>query len=85
MHDLDQAGMEVLQVESCVQGHHIYKRIWNLTVGEELSCMRKTINSKDPYAVAIICNSAVVGLVPCRISAACALFLRHKLPHMRMC
>ena len=35
--DLDQAGMKTLQVESCVRGHHIYKRSWNSTVGEELN------------------------------------------------
>ena len=46
---LDQAGM-TLQVESCVQGHHIYKRTWNPTFGEELSCVQETTNSEDVYA-----------------------------------
>ena len=56
--------METLQVESCVRGHHIYKTIWNPTVGEELNCMRETTNSEDPYAVAVMRNSAVVDHVP---------------------
>ena len=44
-----------------------------------------TTNSEDPYAVAVIHNNTVVGHVLHKVSAACALFLRHKLPlvHMR--
>ena len=76
--------METLQVESCVWGHHIYKRIWHPTVGEELNYMRETTNSKDPYTVAVMRNSTVVGHVPRKMSSACALFLRCKLPHTRM-
>ena len=37
-----------------VQGHHIYKRIWNPTVTEEFNCMRETTNTKDPYTVAVM-------------------------------
>ena len=28
------------QAESCIRGHHIYKRIWNSTGGEELNCVQ---------------------------------------------
>ena len=38
--DLDQAGMEALQVETCVRGYHICKRIWNPMVGDELNCVQ---------------------------------------------
>ena len=51
--DLDRAGMETLQVESCVRGCRFYKRIWNPTVGEELNCMRETTNREDPYTARI--------------------------------
>ena len=68
--------METLQVESCVQGHHLYKRIWNPTVqvGQELNCVREATNSEDPYAVAAMRNRALVGHVPPKMSAASALF-----------
>ena len=36
------------------------------------------------YIVAVMCNSAIVGHVPCKMSAACALFLIRKLPHVRI-
>ena len=42
---------------------------------EKLNCVRETTNSKDPYAVAVMRNSAIVGHVLCNMSAACALFL----------
>ena len=28
-------------VDSCVQGHHIYKNLWDASAGEELFCMRE--------------------------------------------
>ena len=62
-----QAGIETLQIENCVRGHHIYERIWNPTVGEELNCVRETTNSEDPYAV--MRNIAVVDHVPCKMRA----------------
>ena len=46
--------------------------------------MHETTNGEDLCAVALIRNSAVVGHVPRKISAACALFLRRKLPYARM-
>ena len=68
--------METFEVESCVQGHHVYQRIWTPTLGEELHCEREDANSKDLYAVAVIKGRDTVGHVPRRISAACSLFLR---------
>ena len=29
-------SMDVFEVESCVQGHHIYKQVWTPFVGKEL-------------------------------------------------
>ena len=52
--------------------------IWNPTTGEELNCMQERVNTEDPYAVAVIRRSAVVGHVPRKMSAACALFLTTK-------
>jgi len=41
-------SMDVFEMESCVRGHHIYKQIWTLFVGEELTCTREFETSKDP-------------------------------------
>ena len=66
---------ETFTVESCVRGYHIYKDIWDATIGEELQCARESDNSNDRYAVAVRKNDAVVGHVPRTISRVCALFL----------
>ena len=30
--------MEVYELESCVRGHHVYRRVWRATVDEQLEC-----------------------------------------------
>ena len=74
--DCERATMHVFSIDSCVRGHHVYKDIWSPTAGEELACARENSNTKDPYAVAVTRDSTVVGHVPRKLSAACALFLR---------
>ena len=56
--------METLEVDSCIQGYHVFESIWNPTTGEELNCMQERANTEDPYAVAVGRRSAVVGHVP---------------------
>ena len=73
--------MKTFEVESCIQGYHVFKSIWNPTTGEELNCVWEKTNTKDPYAIAVICRRAVVGHVPRKMSA-CALFLRRN--HLRL-
>jgi len=70
--------MEEFSIESCVRGHHVYKNIWDVSVGEELPCKTESGNEKDPYAVAVMRRHTVVGHLPRKISAACSLFLRRK-------
>ena len=41
-------------VESYVQGNHVYKNLWDVSVGEELPCKKDSGNKKDPYAVAVM-------------------------------
>ena len=43
---------------------------------KDLNCVRERTNTEDPYAVGVIRRNAVVGHVPRKMSAACALFLR---------
>ena len=68
--------MEQFQFTSCVSGYHIYKVMWNPSVGEDFNCAREEDNPEDPYAVGVMYNDGVVGHVPRVISAACSLFLR---------
>ena len=66
------------EIDSCIRGYHAYGVIWTPTVGEHLSCEREMANTEDPYAVAVMRRSTVVGHVPRRMSAACALFLERE-------
>ena len=45
-------------------------------VREEFSCSRESNNDKDPYAVAVMKASTIVGHIPKSISAASSLFLQ---------
>ena len=67
-------------MDSCIQGHHIYKEIWTPAIDEKLKCVREFHNDKDKYAVAMIrkygTTEKIVGHVPQRISAACSRFLQ---------
>ena len=46
-------AMEELRIELCIQGHHIYKNIWNPAVREVWVCEREHHNTADQYSVAI--------------------------------
>ena len=61
---------------SCVRGYHVYKDIWNPTVGETLNCECEARNAQDPYAVCLRKDDNTVGHVPRVISCICMLFLR---------
>ena len=67
-----------LAVDSCIRGHHIFKNIWTPAIGEQLPCRREIGNNKDWNAVAILRDCTMVGHVPRKISAACALFLQRE-------
>ena len=57
--------MATFEMDSCVRGHHISKTFWSPTIGEELLYQSEEVNSKDPYAVALVekTKGAVVGHV----------------------
>ena len=49
---VDSANMEAeLCIESYVRGHHVYKRTWTPSVGEEFSYKRESGNKKDLYTI----------------------------------
>ena len=44
----------VYEVDSCVQGYHVYQDTWTPLVGEELHCEREEENIHDRYAVVVM-------------------------------
>ena len=64
------------EVACCVRGYHIYKDIWQGSIGDTLVCERQLSNLKDRYAVAVIEHGTVVGHLPRKVSKLCSLFLR---------
>ena len=40
-------------IDSAIRGFHVYKSLWMLEIGEELSTVRETANTHDHFAVAI--------------------------------
>ena len=72
------ASYSLLEIESCIRGHHVYKDVWTPVVDEELNCRREEGNISDPYAVATVKSGNIVGHVPRRISVACNLFIQKR-------
>ena len=60
-----------------LRGHLIYNEIWEPIHGQILHCARERSNRFDPFAVSVVHSEEIMGHVPRRISAACALFLQH--------
>ena len=68
--------MMTFTFSSCVRGYHVYKDVWNPSVGETVNCEREGRNPEYPYAVALRKDGIIVGHVPRTISCVCTLFLR---------
>ena len=66
--------MDTFNIEAMVRGYHVYRGIWNAALGEQLPCQREPMNSKDPFAVAVVKSQVAVGHIPRKISS---MFLRH--------
>lgn len=65
-----------IEFESMVRGYHAYKNVWDAVIGQTLPCQMESGNASDPYAVAVLQASVIVGHVPRAISAVCNLFLQ---------
>ena len=50
-------------LDSCVRGYHMYKDLWNTTLGETLTCIRERGNRNDVLAVAVQSDDNIVGHV----------------------
>ena len=64
-------------MESVIRGHHVYKRIWQPRLGEQLALEREDGNSSDRHAISVMKDSAIVGHVPQELSRAYWYFIRH--------
>ena len=62
-------------VNSMVRGYHVYQEVWEVLIGEVLSCVREAGNRHDPYAIAVKKDKLVIGHLPCKISCICSIFI----------
>ena len=61
--------INVLMLESCVWGHHIFKNVWSPQIGENLTCKPEFGNFFATYAVAVVKDEEItVGHIPHKIS-----------------
>ena len=63
-------------IDSAIQGFHVYKSLWTLEIGKELSTVQETSNTHHHFAVAIRKGTLTIGHVPAGISKVCWFFLR---------
>lgn len=69
---------EYLCLESCVRGHHIYKKRWTPLVGERLRTRKEDGNCHDRFAVAVFkADKSTVGHIPREFSRIACYFLTH--------
>ena len=68
--------MENFEQEAMIRGYHEYQTVWSPVQGELIDCRGEPGNRHDPYAVAVIRSSMLVGHMPRRISFLCSAFIR---------
>ena len=67
---------EVLERSCCIRGYHVYKEVWEASVGEALTCEREPGNAADRHAVAVKKDGSIVEHLPRKLTRVCSLFLR---------
>ena len=50
-------------IPSSVRGYHVYKDIWEATIGENLVCQREQNNRHNPLAVAVPGYQIIAGVI----------------------
>ena len=61
-----EAGDFSFTFESVTRGHHIYKSVWTPFIGETLSLAIEDGNAEDPYVVAVMKGTTIIGHTPVR-------------------
>ena len=56
------ARSQMYKVDSCVRGHHVFRGIWNSTIGEQLVCKREASNTQHDCqpAVAVMHGATII-------------------------
>ena len=72
-----EAGDFSFTFESVIRGHHIYKSVWTPFIGETLSLTIEDGNAEDPYAVAVMKGTAIVGHTLREMSRVFSFFIQH--------
>ena len=70
--------MAIFERESCIRGYHVYKEIWDASIGEYVLCEREPFNRIDRYTVAVLKNDTIVGHITKNLSHVCLLFLARR-------
>ena len=52
-------------------------RASGMQILENICLARESMNSKDPFAVAVVKSQVTIGHIPRKISSICSMFLRH--------
>ena len=66
------------EVTSIIRGHHVYKEVWDATIGEMLEAAsddREEAKEYDKYAVGLCKRDLLVGHIPIEISSLCFDFI----------
>ena len=70
--------MENFELEAMIHGYHEYQAVWSPVQGELLDCHREPGNRHDPYAVAVVRSSMLVGHMPRCVSSVCSAFIQEE-------
>ena len=74
---LKQKKMESFEFTSAVRGCHIYKEIWEPSVGDKFVALRELHNQFDKYAIKVLNGEETVGHLPREYSRIAWYFLAH--------
>ena len=55
---LSDGTVQFLNIHSVIRGHHVYKEVWTLHVGEMLALQQEIGNVHDQFAVAVMMQPA---------------------------
>ena len=69
--------MDCFTSKSVIQSYHIYKEVWEASLGETMACTIESGNIFDPFTVSVAKEVEIIDHVPRKIFAVCSLFLQH--------
>ena len=74
------------EVTSIIRGHHVYKKVWDATIGEMLEAAsddREEGKEYDKYAVVLCKRDLLVGHIPIEISSLCFHFINKSIDNWK--